>query len=88
MSGGAGSGGAGLDWAGLMRAGLRDLRLHPDQFWALTPAELGLMLGLGPAGLPRMTRDRLAGLAARYPDASGPSGARTDEPRGQDDGDG
>lgn len=57
----------GLDWAGLMRAGMRGLGLRPDQFWALTPAELALMLGVedGQGG---MTRDRLAELAARFPD--------------------
>ncbi|MDQ1899778.1 phage tail assembly chaperone [Paracoccus sp. WLY502] len=57
----------GLDWPGLMRAGMRGLGLRPDQFWALTPAELALMLGVE-AGSPAMTRDRLAELAARYPD--------------------
>ncbi|MGZ3216809.1 rcc01693 family protein [Paracoccus sp. T5] len=69
----------GLDWPGLMRAGLRDLRLHPDQFWALTPAELALMLGLDQAR-PGMTRARLEELAARYadlPDLSGPGGEET-----------
>jgi len=59
----------GLDWAGLMRAGMQVLRLHPDQFWALTPAELALMLGID-AGPQRMNRNRLADLAARYPDTS------------------
>ncbi|MGR3198139.1 MAG: rcc01693 family protein [Paracoccus sp. (in: a-proteobacteria)] len=68
--------GNGLDWAGMMRAGLRELRLHPDQFWALTPAELALMLGMGSLA-PRMTRSRLADLAARYPDAPGSSGGMT-----------
>lgn len=58
-----------MDWAGLMRAGITGLRLHPDQFWALTPAELSLMLGIGPSA-PRMSRDRLAELSARYPDAA------------------
>ncbi|MBU2958635.1 phage tail assembly chaperone [Paracoccus sp. 1_MG-2023] len=57
-----------MDWPGMMRAGLVGLRLHPDQFWSLTPAELALMLGLGPS-VPRMSRNRLAELAARYPDA-------------------
>ncbi|MFL2779358.1 MAG: rcc01693 family protein [Paracoccus marcusii] len=71
----------GLDWAGLMRAGLQGLRLHPDQFWALTPAELGLMLGMGPTA-PRMTRDRLADLAARYPDAPAPAGVLLAETTG------
>ena len=57
----------GLDWPGLMRAGMRGLGLRPDQSWALTPAELALMLGVE-AGPPAMTRDRLAELAARFPD--------------------
>lgn len=57
----------GLDWPGLMRAGIRGLRLLPEQFWALTPAELALMLGVE-AGPPAMTRDRLAELSAKYPD--------------------
>ncbi|MFO8127672.1 phage tail assembly chaperone, partial [Yoonia sp.] len=34
-----------MDWAGLMRAGLHQLRLPPREFWALTPAELQIMLG-------------------------------------------
>lgn len=58
----------GLDWPGLMRAGLRGLGLRPDQFWALTPAELALMMGVE-AGSPAMTRGRLSELAARFPDA-------------------
>ena len=57
----------GLDWPGLMRAGMRGLRLHPQQFWALTPAELALMLGVE-AGPSAMTRNRLAELSARFPD--------------------
>ncbi|TJZ85934.1 rcc01693 family protein [Paracoccus hibiscisoli] len=73
---------AGLDWAGLMRAGLQGLRLHPDQFWALTPAELALMLGIGPAS-PRMDRERLADLAARYPDAPAAADASLAEPTGE-----
>ncbi|RMC32504.1 rcc01693 family protein [Paracoccus siganidrum] len=57
----------GLDWAGLMRAGIRGLGLRPAEFWALTPAELALMLGVE-AGGAQMSRARLAELAARYPD--------------------
>lgn len=63
----------GLDWPGLMRAGMRHLGLYPAQFWALTPAELALMLGLEP-GPAAMTRGRLAELAARYPDTGNGSG--------------
>lgn len=64
---GRNAGPGGLDWPGLMRAGLRGLGLRPDQFWALTPAELALMMGIE-AGPAAMTRGRLAELAARYPD--------------------
>ena len=56
-----------FDWPGLMRAGMLGLRLRPDQFWALTPAELLLMLGLDGAR-PPMARARLEELAAAYPD--------------------
>lgn len=69
MSGGAK---AGLDWPALMRVGMGPpaqggLGLRPAQFWALIPAELALMLGVSPGG-GAMTRDRLAELAARFPD--------------------
>ena len=76
QQGGTGRGGGAraprLDWAGLMRAGMGPARrgglgLAPADFWALTPAELALMLGIEPGG-GAMTRDRLAELAARYPD--------------------
>ena len=58
---------AGLDWPGLMRVGLRGLSLRPTEFWALTPAELALMLG-ATAGEPPLTRARLDALAAQWPD--------------------
>jgi|GEM_PF-616273 len=61
------SGGTTLDWQGLMRAGMRDLRLRPDDFWALTPSELALMLGMEPAAS-RMNRNRLADLQLKFPD--------------------
>ncbi len=56
-----------FDWPGLMRAGMVGLKLTPAQFWALTPAELLLMLGLD-AARPPMARARLEELAAAYPD--------------------
>ncbi len=67
------SGGRGIDWPGLMRAGLGGLRLAPEVFWRLTPAELRLMLGLE-AAAPMLTRARLEELAAAYPDRSGGGG--------------
>ena len=59
----------GLDWPGLMRAGMRGLGLRPDQFWALTPAELALMLGIEPGRGGGMSRAGLEALMARFPDA-------------------
>ena len=58
-----------IDWGGLMRAGLGGLRLTPGAFWALTPAELRLMLGrdAGPAPLSRAALDE---LARAFPDQS------------------
>lgn len=58
---------SGLDWPGLLRAGLRELRLTPAQFWALTPAELLIMLGRDerPGA---MTRTGLDDLVRRFPD--------------------
>ena len=58
---------SGLDWAGLMQAGLHGLRLRPDQFWRLTPAELAVMLGAAGAKGP-LRRSGLAELMAAYPD--------------------
>ncbi|MFM2356038.1 MAG: hypothetical protein RLZZ528_1774, partial [Pseudomonadota bacterium] len=60
-----------LDWPGLMLAGLSPrglggLGLTPDQFWALTPAELALMSGRQGAMRP-LGRDRLAGLMEAWP---------------------
>lgn len=57
----------GLDWPGLIRAGLQGLRLTPEQFWRLTPAELALMLG-DPVAVKPMRRDRLEALRAAWPD--------------------
>ncbi|PQO21876.1 hypothetical protein C2I36_16015 [Rhodobacteraceae bacterium WD3A24] len=57
-----------FDWAGLQRAGLGGLGLSPAVFWALTPRELLLMLGLDGGAAP-LSRARLEELAARFPDA-------------------
>lgn len=56
-----------MDWPTLLRAGLRELRLQPHEFWALTPAELGIMLGLDQVQ-PRMGQDRLQDLIRAFPD--------------------
>lgn len=57
-----------MDWPGLMRLGMGVLRLKPDEFWRLTPAELWLMSGRADPA-PAMDRGRLEALAARFPDA-------------------
>lgn len=58
---------SGFDWPALMRAGMQGLRLTPEQFWRLTPAELRLMLGQGATQAP-MNRAGLAALQAAWPD--------------------
>ena len=58
-----------MDWPGLMRAGLLGLRLTPVQFWALTPAELTLMLGID-CSRPPIDRAALEKLARRFPDVT------------------
>ncbi len=56
-----------FDWPALMRLGLVGLRLSPAEFWALTPAELVLKLGLENGQAP-MGRARLEELARAFPD--------------------
>lgn len=58
----------GFDWPGLMRHGLRGLGLRPAEFWALTPAELLVLLGQDGAGPGPLDRARLMELAAAFPD--------------------
>lgn len=70
-----GAGETAIDWAALMRAGMRGLGLRPHEFWALTPAELELMLGK-PSGIAPLKRARLDELLSAFPDTSG---ERTDD---------
>lgn len=46
---------SGLDWSALMRAGMQGLRLTPEAFWALTPAEFQMMLGEPGQAAPLLT---------------------------------
>lgn len=59
-----------LDWPAMMRAGVLGLRLTPEDFWRLTPAELRLMLGQSAVQTP-MGRDGLDALMQAYPDHTG-----------------
>lgn len=54
-------------WAKLMRLGMVELRLTPEAFWALTPAELMLMSGAF-AGAETLSRGGFAELSALFPD--------------------
>lgn len=56
-----------INWPRLLKAGLGGLALRPADFWALTPAELMLMLGVGGGDAP-LTRDRLNALIDAFPD--------------------
>ncbi len=56
-----------MDWPGLMQAGLHLLRLRPAEFWALTPAELQIMLGADAAKAP-LGRLQLDALLRDFPD--------------------
>ena len=56
-----------MDWRGLMHAGLHQLRLTPADFWALTPAELQVMLGVQ-GGIAPMVRGQLDALLRDFPD--------------------
>ncbi len=56
-----------FDWPALMRAGMQGLGLSPGDFWALTPAELHLMLG-DPAKSGPLLSSGLEALMAAYPD--------------------
>lgn len=63
---------SGVDWPALMRAGMRGFGLRPEEFWALTPAELELMMG-SEAGVAPLARARLDELLNAYPDENGGS---------------
>lgn len=56
-----------IEWPLLMQAGMRSLGLKPEAFWALTPAELKLMLG-DPAKTGPLLSSGLETLMAAYPD--------------------
>lgn len=56
-----------FDWPALMRVAFQRLRISPEQFWALTPAEFAMMLG-GSAGPVPLNRAGLDDLLRAHPD--------------------
>lgn len=64
--------GRAFDWPGLMRLGMVQLRLAPEHFWSLTPAELRLLAGEQAVPGP-LTRTGLAALLAKFPDERRPA---------------
>ncbi|MDJ0859374.1 MAG: phage tail assembly chaperone [Dinoroseobacter sp.] len=57
-----------LDWPGLMRVGLKELGLSPGAFWALTPVELMILLGVDESSDAPLGRARLEELIRAFPD--------------------
>lgn len=70
-----------MNWPGLMRAGMRGAGLRPAEFWALTPAELEVMLGKA-SGVAPMDRARLQDLMRAFPDRVSEAKDDGDGPRG------
>lgn len=62
-----------FDWVEMRRKALCDLGLSPAEFWALTPMEFLLMIGLeqGPAPMRRAVFDQ---LCSDFPDRRTDSG--------------
>jgi uncharacterized phage protein (TIGR02216 family) len=59
-------------WKAALQAGLCRLRLDPATFWAMTPVELAIAVGVhghGGGGAPG--RQALEALMLRFPDRSG-----------------
>ena len=54
-------------WKQAIGFGLGVLRLSPQQFWSMTPRELGYTIE-AVAGFPPLDRGTLAQLMTRYPD--------------------
>ena len=59
-------------WDEAIALGLSRLRLSPDHFWALTPAELLLTAGLGRSSPAAFDRSALARLLERVEGAPSP----------------
>lgn len=57
----------GLDWPAMMRVGLSDLGLKPSEFWALSPAELLLLVQPQNSNIP-IGRSGLDSLVEAFPD--------------------
>lgn len=54
-------------WDEVLAAGLGQLRLAPDDFWAMTPRELGAALGFGNRKGQTMTRAEFDALRQQCP---------------------
>jgi uncharacterized phage protein (TIGR02216 family) len=61
-----------IAWSSLMKLGLVELRLAPDVFWSLTPAELMFIAG-GGAAREALTRAGLAEMLEKFPDRAATS---------------
>ncbi|MCF6443484.1 phage tail assembly chaperone [Nereida sp. MMG025] len=68
----------GLDWGALMRVGLGQAGLPPATFWAMTPYEFSLSLGLEPPQTP-LRFQGFADLMAAFPDGADDQKGHQDE---------
>ena len=57
-----------IDWVALYAFALSQLRLKPEDFWALTPAEFSWLAGIEPGGATALGREWFDTLVARFPD--------------------
>ena len=55
-------------WKQAIGFGLGVLRFSPQQFWSMTPRELGYAIEAVTGRSPPLDRDTLAQLMTRYPD--------------------
>lgn len=57
-----------IAWRKLVHLGLVDLRLPPDVFWSLTPAELMVIAGVDTVAASTLSRSGLDALVELFPD--------------------
>lgn len=59
-----------IDWPELMKHGIGGLRMKPEAFWSLTPAELMMLSGRANSGRP-IDRNEFDALIRSFPDNDG-----------------
>ncbi|WP_270730769.1 phage tail assembly chaperone [Shimia sp. Alg240-R146] len=65
---------SGFDWGSLLGCAMRQCRLCPEEFWALTPVEFGVLVGANGSGA-ALSRDRFQALMTAFPDKTDMEGS-------------